>query len=166
MPQILDREEGHQRRKDRLAKQKKGPGAFVYTGESVDTHWSPTPKLTGTRAPALAADGMPVVDAAGRQIYKPAGQIVTDERGIPVLGGVPKVERTPVESRIVRGVSFPKGKPVAVDAALALKLRCMAHFEEVEAVQIETEPSPVSAEAEEEPAKRRGRPKKSDSSEG
>lgn len=42
--------------------------------------------------------------------------------------------REPMKVRSVRGVDFEAGKPVEVaDAELALKLRGMAHFEEVEA---------------------------------
>lgn len=131
MAQILDRGEGNAKRRDRLKKIKKGDGTFVYDGSSVDTEWTPTPKLTGHKEATLDVHGMPVVDSSGRQAYKPAGRIVTDDSGRPVLGGIPKVTRHKIETRVVRGVSFPAGEPVKVGAELALKLRCMAHFEEV-----------------------------------
>lgn len=134
MPQILDRGEGHAKRSERLAKQKKGPGVFVYLGTAMAIEETPTPLLTDEKKPVFTEDGMPAFDAAGRQVFKPAGIPQRDSRGHIIMGGVPKRKEVKLDPYVLRGVSFPSGKPVKVDsAALALKLRCMAHFEEVDA---------------------------------
>lgn len=141
MPAILDRGEGNAKRKERLAKLKKGPGVFVYDGSLCDTESIPTPLLVGKAQPVFDARGMPVVDKTGRQQYAPAGQFVRDESGQPVLGGTPKTVTRQLSTFKLRGFEFPAGKPVTVsDSALALKLRGMNGFEEVEAIQVETEP--------------------------
>jgi hypothetical protein len=133
MPQILDRDEEHKRRKDRLAKQKRGPGTFVYDGAACDTEWIATPMLKGQNVALMDASGMPVVDGAGRQMFEKANSHVTDSTGRPVMGGRPKVVTHKIEVYKLRGVEFPAGKPVKVENdSLALKLRCMAHFTEVE----------------------------------
>jgi len=140
MPAILDRDEGNARRKDRLAKQKKGPGVFVYSGEAHDTEWVPTILTVGKRTPVLDDRGLPIVDRSGRQVYERAGAVVQDDKGRPVMGGTPKVKRISLDVLTVRGVAFPAGKKVVVDDhALALKLRCMSHFEEVDADAAEVE---------------------------
>ena len=143
MPQILDRGEGNAKRKERLARQKKGPGVFAYDGSGFDTEWIPTPRVTGDQEAVLGEDGMPALDGSGRQIFKPAGQFIRDKQGRLVMGGIPKVKRTPIEVFKLRGVSFPAGKEVVVDdPTMALKLRCMPCFEEREmgAIRVETEP--------------------------
>jgi hypothetical protein len=141
---IETRDEGNAKRKDRLAKIKKGPGVFVYNGGAFDTDWAPTPMLVGAKVPKLDEQGMPVRDRAGRQVYERAGEVVRDLKGQPVLGGEPSVERKPMKTFVVRGKEFPAGKQVVVDdPTLALKLRCMSHFDEVEAgavLEVEAEP--------------------------
>lgn len=130
---ILDRGEDNARRKDRLKKLKKGPGTFVYVGGASDTAAIPTYLRMGARVPRLDAANMPITDGSGRQVYERAGAIVKDMKGQPVLGGPPKVEHIELETYDVRGVSFPKDEPVQVkDPTLALKLRCLSHFEEVD----------------------------------
>lgn len=133
MPSIRDREEGYARRRDRVAMLKKGPGVFVYLGTAFDVESVPTPKLVGAKAPVLDADGLPVKDAAGRQVFRPSGAYVTDENGNTVYGGEPKIIKHKIAEFKIRGYEFPKGKKVQVsDAVLALKLRGMDCFEEVE----------------------------------
>lgn len=177
MSRINYRGEGMQRRRDRLAKIKKGPGWFVYTGDAVATEYSPTPLLYGKQVPVLLENGMPAIDGSGRQIFEVAGSAVRDSVGRPMLGGPPKVTRHEIATYKLRGVSFPKGEPVRVDDEdLALKLRCLGKviFEEVEPVQVEeaegdelppepepvAEAAPVPLPAVEQPKKRGGRPKK------
>jgi len=152
MPAIHERGEGNARRRERLAKLKKGPGVFVYDGEGYDTEAIPTPLLTGTKSPVFNAAGLPVMDASGRQIYEKSGRPVTAQDGTIVMGGVPKVRRIKIKTLKMRGLEFPEGKPVLVaDEALALKLRGMDVFEEVEGKDAEK----LLAEA---PKKKRGRP--------
>jgi hypothetical protein len=142
MPQILDRGEGSAKRKERLARQKKGPGVFVYNGKGFDAEWHPTPLLVGKDEPVLDAGGMPVLDAVGRQVFKPAGQYKRDSKGHIVMGGVPRTEKKPIAVFELWGVKFPAGVAVSVeDPALALKLRRLAVFEEVEELE-----EPVSDE--------------------
>ena len=88
-----------------------------------------------------SAAGAPVIDRSGRQQFRPSGEIVRDSKGAPVLGGVPEIRRTPIATRVVRGVSFPTGKPVKVGDAIALKLRCMGGFDEVGGEEVEAPPS-------------------------
>jgi hypothetical protein len=132
MPSIRDRDEGNSRRRERQALLKKGPGTFAYNGGSFDIEHVPTPKLIGKDVPSLDADGLPILDAAGRQVMKPAGIHATDEDGSVIMGGVPKVIKRPLSVFNIRGIDFPKGAPVAVDAPLALKLRGMDCFDEVD----------------------------------
>lgn len=140
MPQILDRDFDHSSRYKRLAKQKKGPGVFIYDGKAMHTEWEPTLKRVGKSAPALDPSGMPLLDASGRQQYLPPNQLEYDEKGQPKLGGPPKVTKTPIEVYMIRRMEFPAGKRVKVaDAALALKLRCIGFFEEVEGAADEPE---------------------------
>jgi hypothetical protein len=131
----LDRSEGNQRRTDRLKQLKKGPGTFVYTGGEFDSVSTPTMLLSdGKSQPVFNPDGSLVFDAAGRQVFQRIGTPVKDEKGNIVLGGVPKVERIPITTYELQGVKFPQGVEVRVkNPALALKLRGMDHFEEVEA---------------------------------
>lgn len=155
MPEIKDRGEGNAKRKERLAKQKKGSGTFVYNGEAVDTEWIPTIKLMGRQVPELNDAGMPVLDGSGRQMFKPAGTPVYDDKGQPMFGGPPKVVTHKIEVFKLRKMEFPAGKPVFVgDSALALKLRCMGCFEEVEHIDEAAKDSPAEA------PKKRGRPRK------
>jgi|WetSurMetagenome_2_1015567.scaffolds.fasta_scaffold40789_3 hypothetical protein len=133
MPSIRDRDEGYARRRDRLAMLKKGPGTFIYNGNAKDVESVPTPKLTGRDTPALDDGGMPILDAAGRQVFQPAGRHALNEDGSVILGGVPKLIHHPIEVFKIRGYEFSSGKPTNVnDASLALKLRGMDCFEEVE----------------------------------
>jgi hypothetical protein len=149
MPQILDRGEGNAKRRERLARQKKGPGVFVYNGKAFDTEWHPTPLLVGKDEPVLDSGGYPVLDSSGRQVFKPAGQYKRDSKGHIVMGGVPRVEAKPLPVFVVRGIEFPAGKKVAVDdPSLALKLRCLGMFDEAEADEADDEiPAHIAADA-------------------
>lgn len=152
MPAIHERGEGNARRRDRLAKLKRGPGVFVYDGEAYDTEATPTPLLTGMKSPVFNAAGLPVMDQSGRQIYERSGRPVIAQDGTVVMGGVPKVKRIKIKVLALRGVEFPEGKSVLVtDESLALKLRGMDVFEEVLGKDAEK----LLAEA---PKKKRGRP--------
>lgn len=156
MPQILDRDEDNAKRKQRLAKLKRGPGVFVYDGSHTDHESIPTYLLVGKEVAKFnESTGLPQIDKSGRQVFERAGTVVRNGKGEPVLGGVPKIERIAVETKTVRGVDFPTGKKVLVeDPSLALKLRGMDGFEEVEGeADVEAEPE-ASAEA---PKARRGR---------
>lgn len=134
-------------RKSRQAKLKSGPGVFRYVGGAYDTACTPTVLRTSRREPDLDGSGMPRLDASGRQMWRPAGAIVRDEKSAPVLGGPPKVERIELDVCTVRRVPFALGEAVEVaDEQLALKLRGMECFEEVDG----GEP----------PKKKRGRPPK------
>jgi len=134
MPSIRSREEDSRRRSGRLAQLKKGPGVFVYGGNAVDTDAIPTPLLIGRDEPLLDTNGMPVLDPAGRQVMKPAGRHATDDEGRVIMGGVPKIVKKPLATFVIRGITFPRGEPVVVgDPGLALKLRGMDCFEEVDA---------------------------------
>jgi hypothetical protein len=129
---IFERGEGNETRKKRLDQLGKGAGVFVYDGKGVDTEWIPTALKTSGKQALLDGDGAPVMDAAGRQVFEPKGQIVRDDKGNIVLGGPPKVVKHAIKTMKLRGVEFPAGKPVEVlDKALALKLRCLAHFDEL-----------------------------------
>ena len=133
MPAIRDREDGHQRRKDRLALMKRGPGVFVYNGNAFDVESIPTPLLIGRNTLALDKEGLPIRDASGRQMLQPAGKYKLDDEGHVILGGVPKIVKHPIEVFKLRGREFPKGKKVKVDdPSLALKLRGMDCFDEVD----------------------------------
>jgi hypothetical protein len=158
MPAIIDRSEDNAKRKNRVAKLRKGAGTFVYKGGLFDTVSTPQPLVTGANEPVFDAGGAPVIDSSGRQVYQRSGQVVRDIQGRPVLGGEPKLERIEFEVAKVRGVSFPRGEPVHVsDEMLALKLRGMLGFDEVEAVELVESDEPVS----EAPKKRGpGRPRK------
>lgn len=137
MPAIRDRGEGNAKRKDRLAKLKKGPGVFVYDGSAVDVEHIPTPLLTGKKVPELDGAGMPLVDGAGRQVFKRAGTPVRNDRGEIIMGGAPKVVRHPINVFEIHGFAFPKGEPIHVDNdQLALKLRGMDCFTEVDAAAL------------------------------
>ncbi len=132
---MAGRGEGNARRRDRLAKIKKGPGVFVYDGSAMDTESIPTPLLTGRKTPLFDASGLPALDRAGRQIYSSAGEPVRNPlTGAIVMGGVPKLVHHPVAVYTIREHEFPKGEPIEVhDDELALKLRCLSCFTEVEA---------------------------------
>ena len=132
MPQILSRDEDFARRRDRLKMFKRGPGTFVYDGSWCDTEWIPTFKTVGKNVPAFTSSGVPVLDAAGRQVFVPVGDIVRDDKGRPVLGGEPERKKIPLDTVKIWGVALPKGVPVKVDASLALKLRRMDGFNEVD----------------------------------
>jgi hypothetical protein len=146
------RDEENAKRKQRLAQIKRGPGVFVYAGTAVDTEWVPTILRTRKASPAFGADGLPVFNEDGEQVFEKAGKPVRDSKGNPVLGGPPKKLTHKIEVFKIRGLEFPEGEPVKVsDPSLALKLRCMSHFDEVAAgTEVETEPAP----------KKRGRSKK------
>jgi hypothetical protein len=132
MPQILSRDEENAKRKQRLAKQKRGPGVFVYDGGDFDVEAIPTMLTYGRDTPKLDSNGMPILDQTGRPLFERVGTPVMVD-GRPQLGGPPKIVKHPITVRVVRGVSFPTGEPVKVsDHSLALKLRCMGGFSEVE----------------------------------
>jgi hypothetical protein len=147
------RGEGMARRRERLAQLKKGPGVFRYNGKAVDSESIPTPLRNGRNQPVFDGSGMPVVDSSGRQVYERAGTIVRDSKGQPVLGGQPKVKTIPIEVFKLWGVDFPAGEPVEIsDPQLALKLRCLAYFEELEAIDVAEED-----DADEKPKRKRSR---------
>ena len=150
-------------RKSRQADFKKGPGWFVYKGGAFDTEWIPQPLRRTRPEPKLDELGNVIMDSQGNAIMEQVGSFVI-VRGKVVMGGPPKVVRTEFKDWKVGGVVFKRGEPTRVeDKRLALKLRGMEQFEEVEAIQIETEPEadPEDIEAAPEPApKKRGRPAK------
>lgn len=163
MPAIKERGEGFAKRKDRLAKLKRGPGVFVYDGSFCSVEHIPTPMLTGHKEPVLDANGMPVTDAVGRQVYQPAGRVKTGQDGRPIMGGIPKVKKTPADSWTVRGKVFPAGEQVVVDnPSLALKLRGMDGFEEIEGEAVAIETAGDASDEKEDKPKRRGRPPKAE----
>jgi len=133
--------------KEKLAKLAKGPGVFVYLGGAYDHEWKPTPKLSGKKEPLLTAEGMPVMDRSGRQIYKPAGEIQRDDSGQPIMGGIPEKKRIEVKVFSMWGVEFPKGEKVGVsNEALALKLRARSElFDEIEGAYEEIPEPPQGA---------------------
>lgn len=147
------RGDGMATRRERLAKIKKGPGVFVYEGGACAKEFIPTVKRIGRKEPLLDQNGYPVVDSSGRQIYQPSGQPVR-ENGIPVLGGIPKVENRPLDFLTIQGVKLNRGVPVFVsDEVVAVKMRCMAFVKEIDKMPETTE---------EEAPKKRGRPKKTE----
>lgn len=136
------RGEGFETRKRRLAKVKKGPGVFVYLGTAVRVDAHPTMLLTGKKEVLFREDGLPAVDASGRVQHRPAGKPMFDEDGKPVLGGKPRLVKTPITTFKLRGMEFPAGKEVVVDSpSTALKCRLIGFFEEREGalLKIETE---------------------------
>lgn len=159
--ELRSREGDFAKRKNRLAMLKKGPGVFVYDGEAHDTEWIPTPRRTTGKDAVLDERGLPVLDSDGNQVFDRPGKIMRDIEGRVVLGGPPKRELKKIEVYALRGVEFPAGKPVRVDnSSLALKLRGMLHFEEVDGEAAE------STEAEAPKKRGPGRPKKPKSEEG
>lgn len=155
MPQIRERDEENSSRKKRHAKMKRGPGVFVYDGSLHDPSVEPTPLLVGTKEPVFDASGMPVADGSGRQVFQRAGIPVTDERGEVVRGGTPRPVHEQMDTWTIRGVVFPEGKAVRVaDAALALKLRGMDGFAELEGEAAEAADEPEA------PKRGRGRRRK------
>jgi len=121
------------RRHERLAKIKEGPGMFVYDGSSEIEEHTPTPMKTGKQEPVYDSNGVPLTDDSGRQIYQRPGKVVVDAQGRAVMGGPPKIERKKLDTRVLWGVEFPKGKEVVVDNIdLAIKLRSTYGFKEVE----------------------------------
>ena len=136
------RDEDNRTRKQRLAQIKRGPGVFVYDGSAVDSHWEPTPLRAGRQEPMLDNDGMPVLDAAGRQRHMRVGALLKGKDGRPVMGGEPKKTFIPIETYKIWGSEFPTGEPVEVsDQALARKLRCLGCFDEVEAKAAKAAPA-------------------------
>jgi hypothetical protein len=121
-------------RKENLAKLKKGPGVFVYEGGAYDTECVPTLLRRTKSEPKFDDQGMPVLDRAGRQLYEKTGDVIRGSDGKPVLGGPPKIVKKEFDPYAVSGGLFHKDKPVTVgDPRLALKLRGLACFKEVEA---------------------------------
>jgi hypothetical protein len=162
MAVIADRSEGNEKRKDRLAKIKKGPGVFVYGGEAYDTEAVPTQLKVGKNVPLLDQDGMPVTDRSGRPMFERAGRVVQDSKGQPVLGGEPIIKRKRITTYKLRGLEFPEGVAVEVsDAAVALKLRCLGLFEELEGEAAAEATKDAAPEA-----KKRGRKPKFDAEAG
>src|SRR5512141_2968122 len=98
MPAIRDRGDGNQKRRERLAKIKKGPGTFVYLGKALDHECIPTPMKVGKKVPALDDAGLPIHDSSGRPVYETPGATAKDAMGNPILkGGPPKVRTTPID---------------------------------------------------------------------
>lgn len=176
MPHLAIRDEDNNTRKKRQAQLARGPGWFVYDGSHFDTEHIPTPLLSGGKEVQLGEDGLPVVDAAGRAVYKPAGVPVIDIHGKVVMGGTPKVVRHAKSVTRLRGYEFKEGEKVYVaDRALALKLRGMPGFEEVEGEAPPADDSPKSRPVLERaaelagklsPGRKRSKGRKEDSSEG
>lgn len=130
---ILDRDDDNRSRRQRMAKMKKGGGVFVYEGGHEIVLQEPTVKFIDRQTPVIDDKGFPVLDVAGRQVYESANKIERDHEGKPMLGGRPKTQRVEVDPLVVRGVEFPKGKPVHVkEYALALKLRCLGSLRELD----------------------------------
>jgi hypothetical protein len=137
---------------ERLSRVSTGPGTFVYDGSHEAVEYHPTAMKRGKTEPVLDDDGMPVLDDKGEQVYHKPGRFVIGSDGRPVLGGKPKEVRVKLESKTVFGVEFLAGKPVFVsNRDLAVKLRCLGGFTEVEGDAPETT---------EEAPKKRGRPRK------
>lgn len=135
---MADRGEGSQTRAQRLSRVKRGPGVFVYNGEGMDHESKPTIMKRGREEPVFGADGSMVLDVAGRQVKQAIGEPVRNERGELMMGGAPIVERKPVPVFRFVNHQFKAGEPVAVrDESLALKLRSMGCFEEVDPSAIE-----------------------------
>ncbi len=130
----FDRSDSNRTRAMRVAQLRKGPGVFVYDGSSRAIDAEPTILMSdGASQELFDAAGRPVLDASGRQIYQRRGTPVRDESGNVMLGGPPVLTERVLDPLVVWGVSFPSDKPVRVsDPGLALKLRGMACFEEVE----------------------------------
>jgi hypothetical protein len=127
------RDEDNDTRRKRLAKIKRGPGVFVYNGEAIDTEWVPTVLMTDARQPSFDSTGLPVMDRSGRQQFEPAGIPVRKADGLPALGGPPDMRVSKLEVFTFRGVSYTAGEEFKVsDPSLALKLRCLMCFDEVE----------------------------------
>lgn len=156
----------------RLAKVKKGPGTFVYLGGACDTEAIPGIPAMGKDGHQLrSVVFMTVEDEDGKkvQVIDPK----SSEKGELVWLKAPRFVRREIEPyklRIpgVEGVydadakgyvakkgpdgkdrplflELPKGKPVKVSHPnLAIKLRCLKFFEEVEADEkpVETKPAP------------------------
>ena len=158
MAAIKDRGDGNMKRKERVARLKKGPGLFVYNGTAKDHDWSPTPQTVGKAVQMLDDAGMPVVDGSGRPVYERESKYVRDAKGNVVMGGPPKIKTRLLDVFNLWGVEFPEGERVEVtNAALALKLRGMDGFDEVdeatdEAADETPSPSP--------PKRKPGRPRK------
>lgn len=133
MPQI-GREEGNRTHAERRSQLRGGPGIFVYDGEEYDNSSEPTVLLADGVSQEMFDDhGRPVVDSSGRQVYQRRGTVVRDADGNPVMGGIPKITREKIAVRVIQGVKFPAGSHVKVkNAALAVKLRGMDHFVEVD----------------------------------
>lgn len=130
---ILKRNRANRTQWQRLEQMKVGPGVFVYEGGHFVTECTPTIKLTSGKEPSLDEDGVPLIDAAGRIIYKRSGKPVKSVDGLPILGGVPKFKKIELETYKLRGVEFPKGIPVQVeDEEFALKLRCLGAVRELD----------------------------------
>ena len=110
-----------------------GPGVFSYIGGAFDTESTPTVLRYGRNEPEFGADELPVVDRAGRQVFKRVGHIAVDESGKPRLGGPPTVKRIEMSTFKVGGVTFQRGEKIVVyDHKLALKLRVSEFFDEDE----------------------------------
>lgn len=120
-------------REAKLAKLKKGPGVFTYTGDCVDHECTPVPKMRTSKVPKLDAEGHATVNSQGYPIYEKAGSIILDDSGRAVLGGEPKVKTSKLATVNLWGVDFAKGEKVTVDDdGLALKLRGLSYFQEID----------------------------------
>jgi len=121
-----------------MAKIKKGPGVFVYDGSAETETHTPTPMLSRANSPVFTDDGLPVVDSSGRQVFERAGRVIKNGDGTVRMGGKPKVERIKLDTFVLWGVAFPKGKEVLVEKeTLAHKLRCLHCFKEVDGDKVE-----------------------------
>lgn len=146
-------------RKSKQAKLKQGPGVFTYIGGAFDTEWIPTVLKTSKQEAAVSDDGSPIYDRAGRPVMVPAGRVVRNDKGEPMMGGPPKVVRNELKTYTLRKIEFPKGEPVEVfDEALALKLRGLDCFDEAEDEIEDAEPGKQKSKKQKRKYQRRAAP--------
>ncbi len=130
---VYERDDENRSRKLRLAKLKRGGGTFVYDGSAFDTEAIPTVLKIGKKVPKLDDSGLPVINSDGEAVFERSGAPQYDEQGRTQLGGPPKIVKRALKVFKLRGLEFPAGVPVKVtDQSLALKLRCMMGFEELD----------------------------------
>ena len=121
-------------RKQRMRQVPDGSGYFVYNGKAVAREYEPTPLLTKDRQ-VMVSDSGQIVRQGNMPVYEPAGRPVMQmENGkkVLVLGGEPIEKVVSIETFKLWGAEFPAGQKIFVeDPTLAMKLRRMAHFDEL-----------------------------------
>lgn len=133
MPENRYRHGEHRTREGRLAQLKRGPGVFVYDGSHQDVSFKPTVLRYGKNVYKYNDDGTIALNGSGDPVYENERRAVLDSQGRPVMGGKPERLAKAIDVKVVRGVKFPKDEPIKVaDPALALKLRGMDGFQEVD----------------------------------